>query len=104
LSPGRSSSRQGARAVGFFLVLEGQVEVRRQEKAVAKLGKGQFFGEMALIDDQPRSGDVVAIAATNCFVLSAWSFSALVKTEPAIALGMMKEFVRRLRDTDEVLT
>jgi CRP/FNR family cyclic AMP-dependent transcriptional regulator len=95
---------QGQTGVGFFFILEGDVEVRRRGRVIAKLGKGQFFGEMALIDGQPRTADVVAVRPTECFALSAWSFAALVKTEPKIALGMMKELVRRLRETDRILT
>ena len=100
---GETIVEEGRSGVGFFLILEGQVEVRQGGKAVAKLENDRFFGEMALIDGQPRSGDVVALQPTTCFVLSAWSFAALVKTEPKIALGMMKELVRRLRDTNKTI-
>jgi CRP/FNR family cyclic AMP-dependent transcriptional regulator len=94
----------GATGVGFFFILDGDVEVRQRGKTIAKLGKGQFFGEMALIDGQPRTADVVAVGPAECFALSAWSFASLMKTEPKISLGVMKELVRRLRETDRVLT
>ena len=94
----------GATGVGFFFILDGDVEVRQRGKTIAKLGKGQFFGEMALIDGQPRTADVVAVGPTECFALSAWSFSSLIKTEPKISMGVMKELVKRLRETDRVLT
>jgi CRP/FNR family cyclic AMP-dependent transcriptional regulator len=101
---GKAIVEQGATGVGFFFILDGDVEVRQKGKTLAKLGKGQFFGEMALIDGQPRTADVVAVRPTECFALSAWSFASLVKTEPKIALGVMKELVRRLRETDRILT
>ena len=101
---GQNIVEQGATGVGFFFVLDGDVEVRQKGKTLAKLGKGQFFGEMALIDGQPRTADVVAVGPTECFALSAWSFASLVKTEPKIALGVMKELVKRLRETDKILT
>ena len=88
---------QGATGVGFFLVLEGSVEVRKGRKVLATLSRGEFFGEMSLIDNQPRTADVVAIKPTRCFVLSAWSFSAIIKTNPQLAMAMLKELVRRLR-------
>ena len=88
---------QGATGVGFFLVLEGVVEVRKGVKVLATLSRGDFFGEMSLLDNQPRTADVVAVKATRCFVLSAWSFSALIKTNPRMAMGMLKELVKRLR-------
>jgi len=83
--------------VGFFLVLDGAVEVRKGSKVLAALSKGDFFGEMSLLDNQPRTADVVAVKPTKCFVLSAWSFSAVVKTHPELAMGMLKELVKRLR-------
>jgi CRP/FNR family cyclic AMP-dependent transcriptional regulator len=100
---GRTIVQEGHTGVGFYFILEGKVEVRKRGKVIARLGDGDFFGEMSVIDDQPRSADVVAVGPTRCFSLSAWSFAALVKSEPKVALGMMKELVRRLRSTDSGL-
>ena len=95
--PGNSIVDEGSMGVGFYLILDGKVEVRKGSKVLATLGKGQFFGEMSLIDDQPRTADVVAVMPTKCWVLTSWSFAALVKTYPEIALAMLKEMVKRLR-------
>ena len=83
--------------VGFFLILEGKAEVRKGDKVLASLGKGQFFGEMSLIDGLPRSADVVAIDQTRCWALPAWSFAGVIKAHPEMALPMLKELVKRLR-------
>ncbi|MDG7011159.1 MAG: cyclic nucleotide-binding domain-containing protein [Nitrososphaerota archaeon] len=83
--------------VGFYLVLDGKVEVRKGAKVLATLEKGQFFGEMSVIDGQPRSADVVAVAPTRCWVLPSWSFAGLVQAHPEVALPMLKELVKRLR-------
>jgi CRP/FNR family transcriptional regulator, cyclic AMP receptor protein len=88
---------EGTMGVGFYMVIDGKVEVRKGEKALAKLSKGQFFGEMSLIDEEPRSADVVAIQPTRCFTLSTWVFSALIKQHPELALPMLKELAKRLR-------
>ena len=88
---------EGATGVGFFLILNGNAEVRKGGKVLAKLGKGQFFGEMSLIDGSPRSADVVAAEPTTCWVLTSWAFESLVKLNPEIALVMLKEMVKRLR-------
>jgi CRP/FNR family transcriptional regulator, cyclic AMP receptor protein len=88
---------EGATGVGFFLILNGNAEVRKGGKALAKLEKGQFFGEMSLIDGSPRSADVVAASPTTCWVLTSWAFEGLVKSNPEIALVMLKEMVKRLR-------
>ena len=94
---GKTILRKGESGLAFLLVLDGSVEVRKDGKSIAKLGKGQFFGEMTVIDDQPRSADVVATQPTNCFGLTAWSFDAVISSYPSIARQMMKELVRRLR-------
>jgi CRP/FNR family transcriptional regulator, cyclic AMP receptor protein len=94
---GDSIVDEGTMGVGFYLVLNGKAEVRKSGKVIATLGKGQFFGEMSLIDEQPRSADVVAVAPTKCWALSSWAFSSLVKANPELALSMLKEMVKRLR-------
>jgi len=89
--------REGAMGVGFYLILDGKAEVRKGDRILAALGKGQFFGEMSLIDELPRSADVVAVSPTKCWALTSWAFAGLVKTNPEIALQMLKEMVKRVR-------
>ena len=88
---------EGTTGVGFFLILEGKAEVRKKGKVLATLSKGQFFGEMSLIDDLPRSADVIALQPTKCWAITSWSFASLIKAQPKLALGMLKEVVKRLR-------
>ena len=95
--PGDTIVEEGTMGVGFYMVVDGKVEVRKGSKVLATLSKGQFFGEMSLIDEQPRSADVVAVQPTRCFSLTTWVFSALVKQHPELALPMLKELARRLR-------
>jgi CRP-like cAMP-binding protein len=94
---GDSIVEEGSMGVGFYLILDGRAEVRKKGKVLASLGKGQFFGEMSLIDEQPRSADVVAVSSTKCWALSSWAFDSIVKKNPEIALMMLKEMVKRLR-------
>jgi CRP/FNR family transcriptional regulator, cyclic AMP receptor protein len=98
---GKKILQQGERGLAFLLILDGSVEVNKDGKRLAKLGKGQFFGEMTVIDDQPRSADVVAIEPTTCFGLTAWSFDAVIGSNPSIAKQIMKELVRRLRQLED---
>ena len=81
--------------------MDGKVEVRKGAKVVSKLGTGEFFGEMALLERQPRSADVVATAPTRCYGLTAWAFTGLVKSRPEIALNMIHELSSRLRRTTQ---
>jgi CRP/FNR family cyclic AMP-dependent transcriptional regulator len=90
---------KGEGGVGFYLIVDGSVEVKSDSDILAKLGPGQFFGEMAVLDNQPRSADVVAAEPSRCFIVSEWSFKALISQNPKIALKMLQELVRRLRDT-----
>lgn len=104
-APGMTIVREGDRSkVGFFLVLDGQVEVRKGDKVLSPLGAGQFFGEMAVLDGQPRSADVVATAPTKCLVLASWDIKALIKTHPELAHEIIAELTRRLRQTSMALS
>lgn len=85
----------------FFLVLEGRVEVRKGREALAILGAGQFFGEMAFFDRTVRSADVVALEETQCIVLNEALLHSLILTHPEMAIKMMAELARRLRNTDQ---
>jgi len=93
-----------AGGVGFYLITNGQVEVRKGKKALAKLGAGEFFGEMALIDEAPRSADVVALEKTSCLMLTRWDLRGLIGAHPDIAIKMMMELARRLRMTNQALS
>ena len=92
---------KGEGGVGFYLIMDGSVDIKSDSKTLAKLGPGQFFGEMAVLDNQPRSADVIAAEPSRCFVISEWSFKALISQNPRIALKMLQELVRRLRDANK---
>ena len=102
---GEVIEKEGDSGVAFYLITDGSVEVRKGEQRVAKLGRGQFFGEMALIDKQPRSATVVSAESdTKCLVMPIWNFKAAVAKDPTVAMGVMKELARRLRETTNALT
>lgn len=100
---GKTIAKEGEKGETFYLILDGNVEVRRK-KVLAKLGHGQFFGEMALFDNQPRSADVVAVEKTTCILLTSWALSGVMGSNPRIAEGIIAELVRRLRETNRALT
>lgn len=95
---------EGESGVGFYLILDGGVEVKRKGRAMAKLGAGNFFGEMSLLDSNPRSSDVVAVAPTTCLVLSSWEFQALVESHNEIAMNLLKTLIHRLRESNKALS
>lgn len=101
---GKPVVRRGEGGLGFYVILDGEVEVRKGTRTLARLGRGQFFGEMSLFDNQPRSADVVALRPTTFGVLSRWEFEAFAESHNGVYKGMMKELARRLRATDQSLS
>mgnify|MGYP001077532257 CR=1 FL=1 len=87
----------------FYIIVDGVLEVRRKGEQVGKLTKGDFFGEMALIKDQPRSADVTALSDATCLVLTSWVFRVLISCYPKIAKNIMQELVRRVHQTQQIL-
>jgi CRP-like cAMP-binding protein len=96
--------KQGDKGIGFYLILSGQARVERAGTSVASLGPGQYFGEMALLDEQPRTADVRATGAVRCLVLSPWEFWAAVGNEPEVLRTLLKETVRRIRSSPSALS
>lgn len=90
---------QGEKGIGFYLILSGHARVERAGTPVAVLGPGQYFGEMALLDDQPRTADVRAAGPVRCLVLSPWEFWAAVGNEPEVLRTLLKETVKRMRSS-----
>ncbi len=101
---GNTIVKEGDPGLGFYLIMDGQAVVKRKGKTLSKLGRGSFFGEMALLDDQPRSADVIATEPTKCLVLLRWNFWSLVSRSQKLARGLLREMARRLRATNKALS
>ena len=69
----------------FFLIVDGTAEVRRNNRKVATLGQGQFFGELSLLDRGPRSATVVAETDMTLLVLGQREFAGVIDEVPAMA-------------------
>lgn len=87
----------------FYLILDGQVEVHSEDQVLATLDAGNFFGEMALLEELPRSADVIATKPTKCLVISQRDFKEIISSNSDIAIKMLQELCNRLRSTDRVL-
>jgi CRP-like cAMP-binding protein len=96
--------KEGEPGIGLYILLSGQAEVRQGDRTLARLGPGQFFGEMTLLDEQPRSADVIAVQPSECAVLSRWEFWGFAKGEPDVLQGVLRETARRLRETNRALS
>jgi CRP/FNR family transcriptional regulator, cyclic AMP receptor protein len=90
----------------LFVVAAGQVKVvlvgeDGREVILAVLGPGDFFGELALIDDEPRSAHVIAMDDARLLVLRRDDFQRALEAHPRIALGLLRALSRRLRRADD---
>ena len=92
---GQTIVSEGELGIGFYVILSGLAEVRHNGKILSRMGPGGFFGEMAVLDNQRRSADVVAMQPTRCAAFTAWSFEALVKLSPEIPATIMGELAKR---------
>ncbi|MFI5100892.1 MAG: Crp/Fnr family transcriptional regulator [Actinomycetes bacterium] len=82
----------------FHVVLAGSGEVRRDGAAVGQVGPGDYFGELSLIDDGPRTADVVAGPdGMETFALTKWTFGDLLEEHPEVAVPMLRVMTARLR-------
>jgi CRP/FNR family transcriptional regulator, cyclic AMP receptor protein len=99
--------REGDEGDTAFFIVSGAVDVivgRGEEAAVVgRLGTGEVFGEMSLIEPGPRSATVTAACDTECLAASYQEFIAAMQENPERAVGFMKTLVRRLRKMNELL-
>jgi CRP-like cAMP-binding protein len=100
--PGVVIVKQGDPGLGFFLITQGRVEVTHDNHHVRELGPGEFFGEMALMEERPRSATVTAKERTTCLQLVRWDFRALLKENPDLAVKMLEVVVQRLREHPDI--
>jgi CRP-like cAMP-binding protein len=88
----------------FYAVAEGLAHVLVNGKKVASIWPGSFFGEMALLDQGPRSATVTAELPTRLLVLNARDFATVVKNNPSVALKIMRALAERLRAAERITT
>lgn len=92
---GKTLAREGQFAHEFFVIGEGTAEVTRDGSAVAELGPGDFFGEIALIEEERRTATVTAKTPMTVVVLTAQSFQSLRHTTPHVYETVRGEIARR---------
>jgi len=90
---------KGDRGNAAYMVRSGRVEIREGGRVVEAMTRGELFGEMALIDSEPRSASAVAVGSTELAVISPDTFYKLVRDDPDFAIAVMRLMSRRLRAT-----
>jgi CRP/FNR family transcriptional regulator, cyclic AMP receptor protein len=93
--------REGDSAVDLFVIKSGEVRIQLGNRTVAELSPDTIFGEMALIDDQPRSATAIAATDVELVPVSEKQFLFLVSQTPYFALKVMRVLAQRLRQTNK---
>ncbi|HEX6458200.1 MAG TPA: cyclic nucleotide-binding domain-containing protein [Thermoleophilaceae bacterium] len=88
--------REGQTGHEFFVIVDGEVDVTRRGRRVKRSGGDDFFGEIALLEDIPRTATVKAKTPLRLFVLTRRDFRRLVDTSPSVERKVMQSLARRL--------
>ncbi|MBZ0089867.1 MAG: cyclic nucleotide-binding domain-containing protein [Thermoanaerobaculia bacterium] len=104
--PGDYVFKEGDLGTEMFIVHEGKVEILKEmlgePKQLAVLEKGDFFGEMAILEDLPRTASARAISEVKLLHINGSTFDQMLRSNPEIAVRMMRKLSRRLRETDRL--
>jgi CRP-like cAMP-binding protein len=95
---GRTLARQGDRGREFIVLVEGTAVVERDGRRIASLGPGDFFGEMALLADQPRMADVVTSSDCRALVITDRAFAGLLRDDPAFQSKILAVVAARVAE------
>lgn len=94
---GSTVADEGRTGAGFFVIESGEATVSVRGSERAKLGPGDYFGEIALIDDGARSATIKADSELRCYGLTSWEFRPLVEGNASIAWKLLETLAKRLR-------
>jgi CRP/FNR family transcriptional regulator, cyclic AMP receptor protein len=94
---GSAVADEGRTGAGFFVIESGEASVSVHGAERAKLGPGDYFGEIALIDDGARSATITADSELRCYGLTSWEFRPLVESNASIAWKLLETMAKRLR-------
>ena len=98
---GDTIASEGGGGVGFFVIGDGHAKVSVHGEERATLGPGDYFGEVALIDEGARSATVTAETDVKAYGMTPWDFRPLVETNAAIAWKMLQTMAHRLRQAEQ---
>jgi CRP-like cAMP-binding protein len=107
LAAGEYVFREGELGTEMFILQEGQVEILKTvggiDEQLAVLEKGDFFGEMSLLEDLPRTASARAVTDCKVIRINGSTFDQMLRSKPEIAVRIMRKLSRRLRQTDQML-
>ena len=95
---GDTVTTEGRGGVGFFVIEEGEADVTVHGEERARLGPGDYFGEIALITESDRTATIKAETDMRCYGMTMWDFRPLVESNASIAWNMLQSLAQKLRD------
>ena len=98
-SEGQRVLRKGFTGTGFYVIADGEAAVRLGEREIAKLGRGDFFGEISILLDEPPTADVVALGPLRCLSLPGPAAREFLQSNPKVMYRLLQAEVMRLRTT-----
>ena len=96
LREGKEMTKQGSRGREFFVLLEGDADVKKDGRRINRMGSGDFFGEIALVSDTPRTATVIATSPVRALVITDRSFKRLMADTPEIQAKVLSALAERL--------
>jgi CRP-like cAMP-binding protein len=97
---GDTVTTEGRGGVGFFVIEEGEADVTVHGEERAKLGPGDYFGEIALITESDRTATIKAETDMRCYGMTMWDFRPLVESNASIAWNMLQSLAQKLRESE----
>jgi CRP/FNR family cyclic AMP-dependent transcriptional regulator len=99
-TPGEDITEEGEAGRTFVVIESGEATVKVHDQQVGKLGPGDSFGEMALIDKSARSATITADTEVHGYQLPVWSFRPLVESHPEMAWALLEALAERVRTAE----
>ncbi len=93
--------KEGDQGDAMYLIVDGHVKVHSGERVFSKLGTNQCFGEMAILDAEPRSASVTSLSELTLLKIKREDFSEILSEKPEISRGIIKVLTTRLRDANK---
>jgi CRP-like cAMP-binding protein len=98
---GKVLCREGETAQEFFVIIDGEAEASKDGRPIRTMSDGDFFGEIALLEDVPRTATVTAKTPLRFFVLTRQSFWSLLERQPEVERKVLRELAKRVVATSD---
>ena len=98
---GDTVTTEGAGGVGFFVIEGGEAKVSVGGEERRRLGPGDYFGEVALLTDSPRTATIVADTDLHCYGMTSWDFKPLVETHGSIAWKLLQAMAKNYQSPSQ---